>query len=159
MPLDTQDAHHLLAAVGYLELEMFADADAELDLIDADVRHLPEILSVRVHIYSGAKKWELMLAVAKRLAEYDPSNVEWTVNYAYALRRAVSLESATAVLMSAVERDAVPGIYHFNLACYHCQTGKLAEAQTFLAAAFKREKRFRQLALEDSDLEPLWKSL
>ena len=159
MPLEQHDAQHLLSAIGYLELEMFVGADQELDRIDPEVRHLPEVLDVRLQIYLGAKKWELMLVVAKRLAEYDPANVDWTVNYAYAARRAESLDAAKAILLEAVARNSAPAIYHFNLACYHCQNGDLKAARARLAQAFKREKRYREVAIEDPDLEPLWESL
>jgi hypothetical protein len=39
---------------------MFVDADTELDKVDAELRHLPEVLAVRIHIYRALKKWELM---------------------------------------------------------------------------------------------------
>lgn len=159
MPLEHPDAQYLLSAIGYVELGMFIDADRELDCIDPDVRHLPDVLDVRVQIYRGAEKWGLMQAVSKKLAEYDPTSVEWTVNYAYAARRAESLEKAKAILLAAVERNAEPAVYHFNLACYFCQLGDLAEARIRLAGCFKRDKSYRQVALEDPDLEPLWESL
>ena len=100
-----------------------------------------------------------MLVVAKRLAEYDPMNVDWTVDYAYASRRAKSLKAAKAILLKAVERNPDPALFHFNLACYHCQLGELGEAKASPTRAFKRERRYRQVALEDPDLEPLWASL
>lgn len=49
---------HLRAAEGYVELGMFLDANAELDEIAPDLRAAPEVLAVRLGIYSGLKKWE-----------------------------------------------------------------------------------------------------
>jgi len=57
----------LTAPHGYVKLGMFLDANAELDEVDADVRHLPEVLGVRIEIYRALKKWELMEAVARKL--------------------------------------------------------------------------------------------
>ena len=102
MPLEQLDTHHLDTAIGYLELEMFADADAELDLIDLQSRSVPEVLNVRVEVYRGAKKWDLMLAASKELAELDSSHVESIVNYAYATLRARFLQQAKAVLLAAI---------------------------------------------------------
>lgn len=156
MPLEQLDTHHLDTAIGYLELEMFADADAELDLIDLQSRSVPEVLNVRVEVYRGAKKWDLMLAASKELAELDSSHVESIVNYAYETLRARSLQQAKAVLLAAIERDPKPAIYHFNLACYHCRLGEMTDARACLSEAFKRDVQFRQMAVEDPHLEPLW---
>ena len=60
MPLEPEEQQHVTAAQGYVELGMYLDADAELDRIDPDVRHLPEVLAVRVQIYDALEKWELM---------------------------------------------------------------------------------------------------
>ena len=65
MTLEENDERHLTAAQGYLSLGMFIEANDELEEIDADVRHLPAVLEVRVGIYRKLEKWELMQTVAK----------------------------------------------------------------------------------------------
>ena len=66
MKTDVLDDHllmltrHLQAAEGYVELGMFLDANAELEEIDPDLRAAPEVLAVRLGIYTGLKRWELM---------------------------------------------------------------------------------------------------
>lgn len=47
---------------------MYLDADVELDGIDPEVRHVAEVLAVRLEVYRGLEKWELMRTVAGRLA-------------------------------------------------------------------------------------------
>jgi len=59
MPLSNPDQQHLRAAHGFIELGMFAEANAELEEIDPFCRHLPEVLSARVVICHALKKWEL----------------------------------------------------------------------------------------------------
>ncbi len=46
----------------------------------------------------------------------------------------------------------------YNLACYECQAGNLKAAWNWLEKAFDAgdAKRFKLMALEDPDLEPLW---
>ena len=56
MPLVENDLKHLTAAQGYVELGMFLDANAEVEEIDPEVRHVPEVLEVRVKIYRALKK-------------------------------------------------------------------------------------------------------
>jgi hypothetical protein len=70
MPLEEHELKHVTAAQGFVELGMFADADAELDRVDPFCRHLPEVLEVRAKIYSALKKWELLTVVAKRLWDF-----------------------------------------------------------------------------------------
>jgi hypothetical protein len=64
MRLTEGDQKHLCAAHGYVELGMFLDANAELEEIDPEVRHVPEVLEVRVGVYQGLQQWELMQTVA-----------------------------------------------------------------------------------------------
>lgn len=49
----------------------------------------------------------------------------------------------------------------YDLACYACQLGRLVEAQDWLARAFagRDSERWKLMALEDPDLEPLWKEI
>jgi hypothetical protein len=78
--LELQDRHHCEAALGYCELGMFDDANTELERIDAFNRAAPEVLGVRVAIYHGLKKWDALQVVAAKLAEFEPTNVQWTVS-------------------------------------------------------------------------------
>lgn len=153
MPLEPDDQRHLTAAQGYRELGMFLDANAELEKIDPDVRHLPEVLAVRIGIYSGLNKWELMQTVAKKLADHDPDDAP------YATRRAQSIEAAKLILLEAVERHPKQPMLHYNLACYECQLGDVEVAKARLAHAFKLEPKCRLMALDDEDLRTVWDSL
>ena len=137
MPLEPDDAQHLRAAEGYLTLGMHLDANAQLEEIDPEVRHVPEVLVVRMELYKAMERWELMRTVARKLAQYDPNDVQWTVSWAYATRRAECIEAARAILMEAVERQPNVAIFHYNLACYKCQIGQLEVAKARLGHAFK----------------------
>ena len=159
MPLEPDDLRSLGAAQGYLDLGMFLEANFELDEIAPERRHLPEILEVRMHIFCALKKWELMQTIAKKLALSDPENVQWTVLWAYATRRADCIEAARPILISAAEQQEGEALLHFNLACYECQLGNLDGAKERLSRAFAINLRYRALALDDSDLEPLWETL
>lgn len=160
MPLeDEEDQRRLLAAQGFLELGMPLEANEELERIDPQVRHFPEVLAVRVEIYQTLERWELMQVVAKKLTESDPKNPRWALKFAYAVRRADSLESARTVLLDAVERFPTVAAIHYNLACYECQLRHLESAKARLRSAFELDAKLRLQALEDSDFEPLWLSL
>src|SRR5437667_11760721 len=98
MPLEPPDQKFFEAACGYAQLGMFLDANEELENVDPYCRAAPEILALRVAIYRGLKKWELMAAISKRLVEFQPYDVQWTVSFAYAVRRANSIPAAKEIL-------------------------------------------------------------
>lgn len=159
MPLEPENERLLLSAQGFLELGLPLDANEEIENIDPDVRHLPEVLAVRVGIYQALEKWELMQTVARKLAQYAQDEPQWTISWAYATRRAVSLEAARAILLEAVERLPEVATYHFNLACYECQLGDLGSAKARLQRAIELHGAYRLRALEDKDLKPLWDTM
>jgi tetratricopeptide (TPR) repeat protein len=159
MPLEEPDLNHLRAAEGYLTLGMYEDANAELDNIDAFNRVVPEVLRLRLEIYRGLNKWELMQVVAAKLAQHDPGTPEWRISYAYAVRRAESLERAKPILLEAIKRFPDEALIHYNLACYDCQLGDLESAKGHLKTAFQIEPKWRSVALDDEDLGPLWAEL
>jgi tetratricopeptide (TPR) repeat protein len=159
VPLEQPDRQHWQAATGYVELGMFLEADAELDKIDPFNRAAPEVLALRIAIYRGLEKWELMQEIARRLAEFQPDDIQWTMSLAYATRRANSIEAAKEVLLSAEPRFPKEAAIRYNLACYFCQTGDIPSAKNYLKQAFKIDLSLRLAALEDEDLKALWGSL
>jgi tetratricopeptide (TPR) repeat protein len=160
MPLEGPDHLHLQAAHGYIELEMFEEANAELEEIDPPCRHLPEVLTARVAINHGLSKWDLMATVAKKLVEWNLNEPGNFIDWAYATRRAESVHLAPAILMRAEELHPNNGVVHYNLACYESQLGNLDRAKAHFTRATKADTKFSVMALlDDLDLEPLWASL
>ena len=149
MPLSTEDLKHLTAAQGFTELGMFLDANEELEEIDPEVRHVPEVLAVRVEIYRALEKWELMQTVAKKLTEYDPENPRWPLAWAFATRRADSLDAARRILVEAWKAHEKEPLFPFNIACYMCQLGQVEIAKGMLEVAFKMDRGMRMMALDD----------
>ncbi len=159
MPLEPPDQKFFEAACGYAQLGMFLDANEELEKVDPYKRTAPEILALHVAIYRGLKKWELMAAISKRLAEFQPDDVQWMVSFAYAVRRANSIEAAKEILLEAEQKFPKEAIIKYNLACYFCQLGNLESAREYLKRTFEINPNWRLQALEDEDLKPLWDSL
>lgn len=50
-------------------------------------------------------------------------------------------------------------LFHYTMACLICQTGNIAETKRQLELAFRLDMSYRERALEEVDLEPLWRSL
>jgi tetratricopeptide (TPR) repeat protein len=158
MPLEAPDRQYWNAALGYVELGMFADAADELENIDPLLRASPEVLAVRVAIYHGLKKWDLLQVVAQRLAECEVQNIDWIISYAYATRRVESIEAAKRILLDAEPKFPKEAVIKYNLACYFCQEGDLKTSKEYLKRAFEIDPNWRLQALEDEDLKELWES-
>lgn len=159
MPLEPPDQKILDAACGYVELGMYLDANEQLENVDPFNRAAPEILALRVAIYSGLKKWDLMLEISKRLVEFQPNDVQWTVSFAYATRRADSIEAARGILLNAESKFPKEAIIPYNLAFYECRLGNVESAKDYLKRVFESDRSWRLQALDDADLQPLWESL
>ncbi len=138
---------------------MFLEADTELDKIDPFNRAAPEVLATRLAIYRGLEKWELMLEIAKRLADFQPNDIQWTISLAYAIRRTDSIQAAKEVLLNAESMFSKEAAIKYNLACYFCQTGDIQKAKNYLQKVFEIDLNWRTAALEDEDLKLLWESL
>ena len=131
---------------------MFLEADTELDKIDPFNRAAPEVLGMRLAIYRGLEKWELMQEIAKRLADFQPDDIQWTISLAYATRRADSIQAAKEILLNAEPKFPKEAAIKYNLACYFCQTGDIQNAKNYLKEAFEIDLNWRMAALEDEYL-------
>jgi hypothetical protein len=154
---DTQ--RHLQAAVGYLELGMVEDAANEIECIPPDQKNSSEVLDVRLEIYRASEKWTLMAVVARELwKRHQDQPVYWN-HFAWAVRRAESIESANDILMDALKRFPRDALTRFTLGCYACQMGQIKLAKEWVRQAIDFDPKFKMLAIDDPDLEPLWASL
>jgi Flp pilus assembly protein TadD len=158
-PLEPPDTHTLSAAVGWLELGNPAEAKAELARISAAAQGHPDVLEVGWLIRAEEQDWNAALAVARRIVEVDPDRPSGWLHRAYALRRADGggLPAAWEALRPAHDKFPREPVIAFNLACYACQMGQLAEARAWLQRAVKAggKNRILAMALRDADLAPL----
>jgi Flp pilus assembly protein TadD len=154
--LKTDWQRHVLASSGYLELGMFDDAAIVLEEIAPEDKTRTEVLSIRVAIYTAAKKWEIAAAVASHLVKVEPENSGWWINLAYATRRCEGIEKTEAILLRARELHHDNAIIEFNLACYASVACRFEEAKERLKRAVELDKQFQKLAIDDEDLRPLW---
>jgi Tfp pilus assembly protein PilF len=92
-----------------------------------------------------------------KLQERDLEDIEAAIALVYANRRGESLEALKMILLTALASDPEQPIIHYNLACYECQVGDLKTAARHLARAIQLNATFELLALEDEELQPLWK--
>ena len=153
-------SHRLAAAEGWIGLGDCAEAKAELDRLPARLQKHPDVLDVRWTILALQHDWAEALRVASVLIEQDPKSPGGWIHQAYALRRApeAGLQSAWNSLFPAMEKFPKNPIIPYNLACYACQLQQPDQARILLtrAMALGGREQIKQMALKDSDLQPLW---
>ncbi|MGB9603463.1 MAG: tetratricopeptide repeat protein [Limisphaerales bacterium] len=160
MPLEPPDTHYYLAAIGWLELGNPQEALEELNHISPEGENDPDVIELRLQIYSEFKEWELMLKYSERLVSISPNRPSGWINRSYALHELKQTASAYNLLLPAA--DKFPRIFTipYNLSCYSCQLGKIEEAINWFKKALaiaENKDELKSMALSDKDLEPLWK--
>jgi tetratricopeptide (TPR) repeat protein len=161
--IEPPDMHYLSAAIGWMELGVSAEAEIELDKISAPQQSHPDVLEVRWLVLAQLKRWEGALAVARALLKGAPNRCSGWLHQAYSLRRVSKngLQQAWDALLPAYDKFPREPTIPYNLSCYACQLEQLEEARAWLKRALKLgdKQRIKQMALDDPDLEPLWKEI
>jgi predicted Zn-dependent protease len=162
-PLDIPDIHHVRAAEGWLELGDETEALLELENISPAEKNHPVVLELRFQILAKRKEWDACRDIAGRITQQLPDFAGGWLHLAYATRRATggSEQAAFNVLRPASEKFPEEPTIPYNLACYICQLGNLDEARKWLKRAFAigDKKQMKLMALNDSDLKPLWEEI
>ena len=157
-PLQPPDTFFVEAARGWLELGNPAEAQNELQKVQARRREHPEVLEVVWQICARSGDWERAVELAARIVKLAPQRAYGYIHKAFALHELKRTQEAWELLFAAAESFPADPTIKYNLACYGAQLGRLWEAEQWLKLAFKtgHEKDLRSLAAQDPDLKPLW---
>ena len=142
-------------AQGYLALGMVAEAAAELEKLPTEDAQRPEALAVRLAVLHEQQKWIEVRDLSRAMVTRTPSEPALWVSWAYATRRAESLEAAEKILRDAEAQHPTEPTIQFNLGCYACQRGDLIAARAHVDRAIALDPKFAELAATDPDLGPL----
>jgi len=153
--MDEQAARKILAVQGYIELGLLVDAREELDSID---QNLDVVGMLRCDLFSRQSMWQEMRELAERLARSSPTDPQWWISWAYAVRRLESVDAAREILVEARKSHPKQAIIIYNLACYASVSGKFDEARELLKQATDLDAVCKEMAIKDDDLKPLFQS-
>src|ERR1041384_4516769 len=81
-------SHHVVAAIGWMELGNMAEALAELDHLDPSLQRHADVLEVRWSILATQRDWDNAAKIGRALIAADPHRPSAWLHHAYALRRA-----------------------------------------------------------------------
>ena len=144
---------------GFLDLRMPARARKELAELPASLAGTPPVRELQLRVAFEESDWPEATRQARALVAHRPDSAQYVVQLAYATRRAEGLAPAQFILEEAARKFPDVAVIPFNLACYECQAGRQEEAMQHLKRAFALDPAYREQALEDEDLKPLWQML
>jgi hypothetical protein len=152
--------------MGWLELGNPREANEELKQIAPVLQVHPDVLEARWEICALAKEWDVCLNIACAIVELAPDRPFGWIGLAYSLRRVEGggLRAAYMTLLLVAEEFPTEPMIPFDLSCYSCQMGRLEDARAWLHRAFAvadrtgTRKRLKHMALQEPDLEPLWRN-
>jgi len=159
--LEPPASHHLMAALGWLELGNTTEALAELERIDPELQSQPDAQAARLECLMVAQQWDDAALLAETLCAQCPEEASFWLHFAYAARRRAngSIERTYEILAPMQVIFPNEWLIAYNLACYLCQMNRLDEAEAMLAAARAvGGGKVDQLAEDDEDLAPLRKN-
>jgi Flp pilus assembly protein TadD len=147
---------HLDYALGYIGLNLLAEARDELSLIKAKDQETPAVLGVHIELAMARQAWARVITLAMRVTTAAPHLERPWIAWAYALREKQRIEEARDVLLRAEGIIPEPtALVDYNLACYFCLLGDLPEARRRLKRACAREPDWKTEAATDPDLAAL----
>lgn len=143
----------LLAAQGYLELDMPVEAMAELDSMPAEDREVESALQLRLFITMKGHKWDESLRICNQLRERYPESVAGYIHGAFCLHERGRTGEALDLLLSGPPALLREATYFYNLACYSAVLGDLDAAVDYAQRSFAMDDKFRDIAKIDPDLK------
>jgi predicted Zn-dependent protease len=149
----------LLAAQGYIELEMPADALAELDSLPLDERDSEEALQIRLFILMKTQMWGPALEICSRIRDLYPDGPAGYIHGAFCLHERGRTREARDLLLSGPPSLAVEATYFYNLGCYCAVLGDLDAARDYVATSCRMDEKFAQIAKLDPDLREIQDAL
>ena len=159
-PLEHPDNLHLQAAQGWLELGSYIEANEELEKITPHLRAHPDVLEMRWHIYAKEENWSACVGIAEAIILIDPNRLDAWIHRSFALHELKRTQEAFDQLLPGEDRFPKVWTIPYNLACYCAQLGRLEEGKAWFKQAMAiDEHTVKELAIDDSDLKPLWDSM
>lgn len=148
-------ARRVSFAEGYFALGMHREAAAELAQVPPPLAHQREVLQLHGAVLQELRRWKALLSVAARLVQQAPQDAAGWIIWAYAARRGESLARAEEILLQGEAHHPAEATLQFNLGCYACVRGDLAEASRRVQRAVALDPAFAQAAAKDPDLKAL----
>lgn len=145
----------ILAAQGYVELELHAEARAELAKLPASAANRVDVIELTVLCHMGEQNWPIALALAQKLCHAEPDEPGGFIHAAYCLHELGRTDEALDMLSRGPASLRSKAVYYYNLGCYLACLGRDDQALPLLKQSFEMDGSLRRHARKDRDLDRL----
>jgi hypothetical protein len=159
LPMTEDDQLHLATAHGFVKRKEWLEAHAALEGMSPELRTAPEVLALKVVIFHGLARWEMMEIVAKDLVNGLPGETYWMVTWIIAKRKLDGDELVDSILGDYIPALGTNGMTHYALGKLAFSMGDDKTASAFFKRAFTIAPELRLRALDDVELDRYWEGL
>ncbi len=131
---------------------MASEALRELNALSAESQAREDVLQMRLFVQMRARHWDESLDVCAKLRKHFPSCTTGYIHGAFCLHEMDRTREARDLLLSGPADLLREPTYHYNLGCYDAVLGNVEEAARHLEISFQMDKKFREIAKYDPDL-------
>ncbi len=151
----TEIERKIIAAQGYVELGLFADAQKELSVLPERLFDRTDVIEITVLCLMGEHRWEEALGKARRLCTSEPDEPGGFIHAAYCLHEMGRTREAVDVLVRGPASLQGKAVFFYNMGCYRARLGEVDAAVEMLQKAFSKDGSLRRSARRDPDLDAL----
>ena len=151
----TDIERRIIAAQGYVELGLFAEAREELSVLPGGLFDRTDVLEITVLCLMGEHRWEEALSHARRLCAIEPEEPGGFIHAAYCLHEMSRTREAVDVLVRGPASLQGKAVFFYNMGCYRAKLGEMDAAVEMLQKAFSKDESLRRSARRDPDLDAL----
>jgi len=145
----------MLAAQGYLELNMPTEALQEIESLTEEDLTREEVMQLHLLLLMQLRLWTEGVALCEAIRERFPERSVGFIHGAFCLHELGRTSEAKEILLAGPAELQTEATYYYNLGCYDAVLGNMEEAQNHLRRSFEMDGRFREVAKFDPDLQPL----
>ncbi len=149
----------ILAAQGYVELGLHAEAREELSHLPQDAAERVDVIELMLLSLMGEQRWTHALALTQKLCTLEPGEPGGFIHAAYCLHELGRTEEALDLLSRGPAALRTKPVYYYNLGCYLACLGQDEKALRLLKQSFEMDGSLRSHARKDPDLDGLRKKL
>lgn len=145
----------ILAAQGYVELGLFAEARGELEVLPEEVVKRVDVVEVLLLCLMAEGRWGEACEMALSLCKAEPEEPGGFIHAAYCLHELGRTAEAVDLLGRGPTALRSKPVFYYNMGCYYARLGDLVRALKLLRQSFEMDGSLRGVARKDPDLEQL----
>jgi len=149
----------ILAAQGYVELGLHAEARDELSHLPPAAFERVDVIELTMLCLMGEQRWAEALILTQKLCILEPAEPGGFIHAAYCLHEMDRTLDALDLLARGPNSLRTKPVYYYNLGCYLARLGQEEKALNLLRQSFEMDGSLRSHARKDPDLDGLRQKL